>query len=44
MTITIDTGSATTISTAIRPISLSRTPFPRLNMPTVLNTRIINLR
>ena len=44
MTINMDTGSATTISTAIRPISASRTPVPKLNMPTVLNTTIITLR
>mgnify|MGYP004136224605 CR=1 FL=1 len=44
MTINTDTGSATTISTAIRPISASRTLVPKLNMPTVLNIRIITLR
>ena len=44
MTINTDTGSATTISTAIQPISASRTLVPKLNMPTVLNTSIITLR
>ena len=44
MTITQDTSNATTISTAIGPISASRALDPKLNIPTMLNTRIIILR